>query len=72
MTTNNAASVDVWYQYDGVDEYVVSVCAEDGEEIRRVGGSTDLDEALAIARKAATREGVPVRNLETQSWPRGF
>ena len=57
------ASVDVWYQYDGVDQYVVSLSDEDGE-IRCLGGDADLAEAWTLACQAADDYGVPAHELD--------
>lgn len=48
MSTRTPIYADAWYQYDGIDQWVVSLCDDDGE-IRCVGGYADKDTAWTSA-----------------------
>lgn len=50
--------VTAWYQWDGVDQWVVSTGDAEGGEIACVGGYDSEDEAWAAALEEADRHGV--------------
>jgi hypothetical protein len=65
MTT--IETVDCWRSYHCDTRYSVSLCDDEGGEIRCVGGADDIDEAWALAVDEAREHGVPARLMPHES-----
>ena len=61
---DKAASIEVWLD-DATDYespvYCISLCAADGEELLCLGHTPRQDEAVALAKKVAASQRIPVK-----------